>query len=80
MSSSKEENRASLMSQWQNLLAMQEMQVLSQGQEGPLEKKMANHFSIIAWEIPWREVDQSMVDYSPEGCKGVGYNLVTKYQ
>ena len=25
------------------------------GWEDPLEKKMANHFSILAWRIPWTE-------------------------
>ena len=30
---------------------MQEMQVPSQGQEGPLEEGMASHSSILAWEI-----------------------------
>ena len=25
------------------------------GQEGPLEKDMATHFSIITWEVPWTE-------------------------
>ena len=25
------------------------------GQEDPLEKKMATHSSILAWEIPWIE-------------------------
>ena len=25
------------------------------GSEGPLEKEMATHFSILAWEIPWTE-------------------------
>ena len=34
---------------------MQEMQVQSLGQEDPLEKKMATHSSILAWEIPWTE-------------------------
>ena len=34
---------------------MQEMQVQSLGQEDPLEKKMAIHSSILAWEIPWME-------------------------
>ena len=34
---------------------MQEMQVQSLGQEDPLEKKMAIHSSILAWEIPWTE-------------------------
>ena len=30
----------------------QEMWVQSLGQEDPLEKKTATHFSILAWEIP----------------------------
>ena len=34
---------------------MQETQVCSLGQEDPLEKEMAAHSSILAWEIPWRE-------------------------
>ena len=35
---------------------MQEMtQVLSLGGEDPLEKEMATHSSILAWEIPWTE-------------------------
>ena len=32
---------------------MQEMQVRSLGWEDPLEKEMATHSSIPAWEIPW---------------------------
>ena len=35
-----------------NLPAMQETQVQSLGQEDPLEKGMATHFSILAWKIP----------------------------
>ena len=27
----------------------------SLGQEDPLEKEMATHYSILAWEIPWTE-------------------------
>ena len=34
---------------------MQEMWVKSLGWEDPLEKKMATHSSITAWEIPWTE-------------------------
>ena len=34
---------------------MQETQVLSLGQQYPLEKEMATHSSILAWEIPWTE-------------------------
>ena len=32
----------------ENLLAMQEIQVQSLGQEDPLEKEMVTHFSILA--------------------------------
>ena len=32
-----------------------EMQVLSLGQEEPLEKEMATHSSNVAWEIPRTE-------------------------
>ena len=35
--------------------AMQETRVLSMDWEDPLEKEMAAHSSILAWEIPWRE-------------------------
>ena len=38
-----------------NLPAKQEMQVQSLGWEDPLEKEMATHSSILAWEIPWTE-------------------------
>ena len=38
-----------------NQPAMQEMWVLSLGWEEPLEKEMATHSSILAWEIPWTE-------------------------
>ena len=31
------------------------MLVSSLGQEDSLEKEMATHFSILAWEIPWTE-------------------------
>ena len=34
---------------------MQETQVRSLIQEDPLEKEMATHSSILAWEIPWTE-------------------------
>ena len=35
-----------------NLPAVQEMWVLSQDREDPLEKEKATHFGIVAWEIP----------------------------
>ena len=44
--------------QVKNLPSMQEtqeLQVRFLGQEEPLEKEMATHFSILAWKIPWTE-------------------------
>ena len=38
-----------------NLPAMQETRIRSLGQEDPLEKGMAIHFSVPAWRIPWTE-------------------------
>ena len=38
-----------------NPLAKQEMQVWSLDQEDPLEKEMATHSSVLAWEIPGTE-------------------------
>ena len=35
--------------------AMQETWVRSLDWEDPLEKEMATHSSILAWEIPWTE-------------------------
>ena len=35
--------------------AKQQTQVGSLGQEDPLEKDMATHSSVLAWEIPWTE-------------------------
>ena len=35
--------------------AKQETWVRLLGQENPLEKEMATHSSILAWEIPWSE-------------------------
>ena len=47
---------------------IQEMQVWTLGQEDPLEKEMATHSSIVAWEITWIE------DYSPWGHKRVRHS------
>ena len=38
-----------------NLPTMQEIWVLSLGQEDPLEKGMATHSSILAWRTPWTD-------------------------
>ena len=34
---------------------MQKTQVQSLGWEDPVEKEMATHSSVLAWEIPWIE-------------------------
>ena len=38
-----------------NLAVMQETLVQSLGREDPLEKEMATHSSVLAWNIPWTE-------------------------
>ena len=45
---------------------MQEVQVPSLGWEDPLEKEMATHSSVLAWEIHGQ---RSLAGYSPWGCK-----------
>ena len=48
--------RASLVAQMvKNLPAIQETHVRSLGQEDPLQKGMATHPNILAWEISWTE-------------------------
>ena len=50
--------------QVKNLPVIQEMWILSLGQEDPLEKEMATHSSVLACKIPWAEESsglQSMV-------------------
>ena len=47
-----------------NMPEMQEAQVRSLGWEDSLEKEMATHSSILAWEIPWME--------GPSGLQSVG--------
>ena len=46
-----------------NLPAVKETQVLSLGQEDPLEEKMATHSRILAWRIPRTR----LTGYSPWG-------------
>ena len=60
-----------------NLPAMQETQVQSLGQEVPLDKEMATHSSILAWEIPGTEEPggpQSM------GLQRAAHDLETQQQ
>ena len=54
-----------------NLPAMQENQVQSLGQEDPLEKEMATHSIILAWEIPWTEEPGGL---QSTGSQTVGHN------
>ena len=52
-----------------NLPAIEEMQetgVQTLGQEDSLEKEMATHSSILAWEIPWTG---EPVGLQSRGCK-----------
>ena len=44
------------------------MWVQSLGQEDPLQKKMATHSSVFAWEIPWTE-EPGGLQSSPWGHK-----------
>ena len=60
---------ASLVAQTvKNPPATQETQVQSLGWEDPLEKDMATHSSILAWEIPWAE--------EPGGLQSTGWQRV----
>ena len=47
-------SESSLVTRWYRIcLPILETWALSLGQEDPLEKEMAAHTSILAWEIPW---------------------------
>jgi len=67
------EYRASLVVQMvKNLPAVKQTQVQSLGHEDSPEKKMAAHFNILAWRIPWTEEPgglQSMGLQRLQGCK-----------
>ena len=45
---------------------MQETRVRSSGQEDPLEKEMATHSSILAWETPWTEESGGLQFMGPQ--------------
>ena len=49
---------------------IQETWVRSLGQEDPLEKEIATHFSILAWRIPWTE--------EPGGLQSTGLQSGTR--
>ena len=54
---------------------MKETWVRSSDQEDPLEKEMANHSSIPAWEIPWTKEPGGLQSM---GLQRVGHYLATK--
>ena len=58
------------MAQIKNLPAMQETWVRSLAQEDPLEKEMATHSSVLAWEVPWTE--------QPGGLQSMGWAQLSK--
>ena len=63
---------------------MQETWILSLGWEDPLEKEIATHSSILAWEIPWTEEPaataaakslQSCLTLQPMDCSPPGSSV-----
>ena len=62
---------ASLVAQMvKNPLATQETWLKSLCREDPLEKEMATHSSILAWNIPWTE--------EPRGLQPIGLQSRTR--
>ena len=55
---------------------MQELGIWSLSQEDPLEKDMAAHSSILAWEMPRTEKPGRL----PHKVTGIRHNLATKHQ
>ena len=60
-----------------HLPAMRDIWVRSLGLEDPLEKEMATHSSILAWDFPWTE---ELGGLQSMGSQRVGQDLVTKQQ
>ena len=56
---------------------MQETWVISLDLEDPLEKEMATHSSILAWEIPWTEEPGGLQSM---GSQRIRLDLATKHQ
>ena len=59
-----------------NLPAMQETQVWSLAWEDPLEKRIATHFHILAWRIPWTTKSGGLKSM---GLQRVGHDWATKH-
>ena len=55
-----------------NLPEMLEIQAQSLGWEDPLEKGMATHSNILAWDIPWTEEPGGL---QLTGSQTVGHNF-----
>ena len=56
--------------------AVREMQVQSLGREDPLEKEMATHSSILAWEIPGTE---ALGGLQSMGLQNIGQDLASQW-
>ena len=59
-----------------NLPVIQETWIQSLGQEGRLEKGMANHSNILAWRLPWTEEYYSPIGLKSMGFQGVGHDNI----
>ena len=55
---------------------MQETQVRSLGQHDPLEKEMATHSGILAWEILWTEEPGGLLSMVSQGVR---HDLTTEH-
>ena len=55
---------------------MQEMRVLSLGQEDPLEEEIATYSGILAWRIPWAEKSGGL---QAMGLHRVGHDWAIKH-
>ena len=56
--------------------AVREMQFQSLGREDPLEKEMATHSSILAWEIP---VTEALGWLQSMGLQNIGQDLASQW-
>ena len=56
---------------------MQEMQIQSLGWDDALEKEMATHSNILAWEVPWTEEPGRL---QSTGSQRIRHDGVTKQQ
>ena len=53
------------------------MRVLSLGQQDPLEKEVATHSGILAWEIPWTQEPGGL---QAMGSQRVGHDQAEKQE